>query len=71
MSNVVITVGTAHLSQEVHIGLYCLTALRAAGVPVTGALWPMGAERGSLSIERLPGEMKFTWHFDDSLEDLA
>lgn len=71
MTSINLVVGVAHLAQEVHIGIHCLQALRDDGIPVVGSLWPMGVERGSLVIERLPGELKFTWDFDDSLEDLA
>lgn len=71
MISISLVVGVAHLAQEVHIGIHCLKALHAECIPVVGSLWPMGVERGSLVIERLPGEMKFTWNFDDLFGDLA
>lgn len=35
----------------IHQGMHVLARLRDAGVPVVGALWPMGVESGVLVIE--------------------
>jgi len=32
-------------------GMHILNALRGAGVPVVGTLWPEGVESGSLSVD--------------------
>ena len=38
------------LDHAVHIGNYLLQQLRAVGIPVTGVLYPLSVERGSLSV---------------------
>jgi len=41
----------AKFDSEVHRGMLVLRELREAGVPVVGSLFPLGAERGVLSVE--------------------
>lgn len=36
---------------EVHRGILVLRELREAGIPVVGSLFPLGVERGVLSVE--------------------
>lgn len=54
----------AKFDSEVHRGMRVLHELRDAGVPVVGTLFPMGAERGVLSVEYdelVSDEWVFRW----------
>lgn len=54
----------AKFDSEVHRGMLVLRELREAGVPVVGSLFPLGAERGVLSVEYdelVSDEWVFRW----------
>jgi hypothetical protein len=64
MSTVEIRIDPARLNdQPVLIGVRALEALRSAGVPVVGTLWPMGVTEGELvsHIDPMFGEITLTW----------
>lgn len=49
---------------QVAAGLWVLARLRGAGIPVTGVLFPLGVERGILSVEiddLATGDTVWTW----------
>jgi hypothetical protein len=51
------------LDHDVHRGTYLLNKLREAGVPVLGAVWPTGVERGRLtsSTDETFGDLVWEW----------
>lgn len=54
----------AQLNHAVHIGNYLLQQLRAVGVPVTGVLYPLSVERGTLSVKTgdlATDDLIYTW----------
>jgi acetyl esterase/lipase len=55
--------------QPVHQGIATLKALKDAGVPVVGVLWPEGVQHGTLSVTTVAGCPQYTWTPDPLLED--
>lgn len=51
--------------QPVLIGVYVLDKLKAAGVPVTGSLWPTGVADGEMRIAMSNGNMNYEWETED------
>jgi hypothetical protein len=52
----------ARATNDIHIGTRALERLRAAGVPVKGNLFPIGVERGRLTVyEDLFGDTVYEW----------
>lgn len=60
-----------HRDSEVLANLEVMNALRAAGVPIIGAISVRGVEHGQLTLEtdRLFGEVTYTWTPDPDYEE--
>lgn len=49
-------------TNDIHVGLLAIDRLKAAGVPVTGTLFPVSVTSGVLSIaEDVFGDIVYTW----------
>ena len=64
---ITITLDPARFDNPIHSGMHVLAKLREAGIPAIGVLYPVGVERGVLTIDAPDlddGAVVYRW--DDS-----
>lgn len=49
------------LAHDIYRGIHLVEQLRAAGVPVVGAVWPSTVEHGCLVHHFTPEELTWNW----------
>lgn len=52
----------AHLRHDIHVGYYVANALREAGAPIVGSVWPR-VESGTLitAVDPMSHDLTLTW----------